>query len=411
MGGFLSKEHENNYYICHPHTNEHTSIYKYNPSTRNLSLYGDYIPHDVESPLLRELIPLPPYIYSYIYNDTKLVAYSCQSEESQWICLEESYQAHITYLSKKLTIWWYLDKDKQGRWLVGGHSNTQAPAYYWYCCQTQSLTPFNTLQRDALSDFYFYNRERVLTNTPDGLTLYGYLTQPAKENDKNILICRIHGGQWFRDPIGFDPDVQILAAQGYTVLQVDYRGSYGYGKTFINKGELIDLFASTQDVVTMTQYITDTHPHLKKKIFLGRSYGGLMTFTALEQFPEYFDLGIAFVAPLDLETLLKNLPPYWKIYEPIIHHAWGDLLADAQALKKVSPIYHLSKIIKPLFSYHGKKDNRVTVKQYESLMQHQDKLQNVHTVTADPNAGHPYHNSRAMISSYKKVLAFIEQYI
>jgi dipeptidyl aminopeptidase/acylaminoacyl peptidase len=219
----------------------------------------------------------------------------------------------------------------------------------------------------------------------DGLELNGYLTMPVGRGRKNLpLVTFVHGGPFdVRDEWGFDPIVQFLANRGYAVLQVNYRGSGGFGDEFYKKGQHEVGGAIENDIVDMTQWAVQqglADPH--RLAVMGYSYGGYSTLFALAHTPELFRCGIACGAVSDWIGLQKSLEEDY-LYANDALRFWAVMLGDMQnekgreRLAAVSPVNLAAQIKAPLLIFHGEIDSRVPIEQAHKM------------VAALKKAGHP----------------------
>ncbi len=148
----------------------------------------------------------------------------------------------------------------------------------------------------------------------DGLTIHGYLTLPhGVPAEKLPTVLVVHGGPWGRDSWLFDPEAQWLANRGYAVLQVNFRGSAGYGKAFLNAGNREWGGKMHDDLIDGVNWIIAQGIADPRRIaIMGGSYGGYATLVGLTFTPGVFVAGVDIVGPSSIVTLLKNPPPYWQ---------------------------------------------------------------------------------------------------
>jgi dipeptidyl aminopeptidase/acylaminoacyl peptidase len=201
----------------------------------------------------------------------------------------------------------------------------------------------------------------------DGLALNGYLTLPQGVDARHLpTVLLVHGGPWARDFWGNDSQTQFLANRGYAVLQVNYRGSSGYGKAFQEKaiGEFAGKMHSDliDGVDTMiAQGIADP----KRIAIAGTSYGGYAALVGMTFTPEKFTCGIDFVGMSDLQSLLRDFPSYWALGKPWWTRYVGDpdRAQDLAKLQAKSPLYKAHDVKGPLLIMHGENDPRVKLDQ------------------------------------------------
>lgn len=248
----------------------------------------------------------------------------------------------------------------------------------------------------------------------DGMTIYGYLTLPRGVEPKNLpLVMYIHGGPWKRNYWRSDPYVQFLANRGYAVMQVNYRGSSGYGKRYLNAG-IRELGTGT-----IQHDITDAVEHLKRKgiadpkriAIFGGSFGGYATLAGVTFTPDIYACGIPYVAPSNLVTFTESFPDYWK---PFLENTWyrwignPGIAADRQEMIERSPLFKADHIKVPLLVIHGANDPRVQQSEADQLVTAlRDREKSVEYLVA-PDEGHGFnaaHNRMAMAAAIEQFLA------
>jgi dipeptidyl aminopeptidase/acylaminoacyl peptidase len=202
----------------------------------------------------------------------------------------------------------------------------------------------------------------------DGLRINGYLTLPVGIEAKALpTVLYVHGGPWYRDRWGFDPIVQWLANRGYAVLQVNFRGSTGYGKAFLNAGNRQWAGAMRTDLVDAREWaISEGLADPQRCAILGGSYGGYAVLTALAWSPDAFRCGIDIVGPSDLTTFMESIPAYWEPMRKMLLERVGE---DTEFLKAQSPLYRVSSIHAPLMIVQGANDPRVKQRESDQMVE------------------------------------------
>jgi len=207
----------------------------------------------------------------------------------------------------------------------------------------------------------------------DGRVIHGYLSLPKNAGDKALpTVLHVHGGPWARDRWGFQTNVQFLANRGYAVLQINYRGSYGYGRDHLYAavGEFAGLMH--QDLIDGLDWAIDrgyTDPD--QVAIMGGSYGGYATLVGMTMTPDRFRCGIDTVGVSDLATLLEDTPAYWKSSLPLWHHFVGDPAnpEDRKRMDAKSPLNYAEDMQGRLLIVHGRNDPRVLVNQSDRMYQ------------------------------------------
>lgn len=289
----------------------------------------------------------------------------------EWKILDQSVAGDIAFLDKELGRWSIASRtDADDRWTVATDNSTSASATYVYDRKAKQLTKlFDT--RPELAGAPLAKMRPVEIKSRDGKALVSYLTLPVSAGEKPAkplpMVLLVHGGPWARDYYGFDREVQLLANRGYAVLQVNFRGSTGFGKGFTNAGNGAwgrEMHDDLLDAVSwaVQQGVADP----KRVAIMGGSYGGYATLAGLTFTPETFACGVDIVGPSNLVTLLSTVPPYWESFRKQLIARMGDPDTDEGKawLKERSPLTYADRIVKPLLIGQGANDPRV--KQAES---------------------------------------------
>lgn len=250
-------------------------------------------------------------------------------------------------------------------WIVSYNTDDGPSTAYLYDRGTKKATYLHS-NNSKLEKVQLARMEPVEFKAKDGLLVRGYLTWPAGVEPKNLpTVLLVHGGPWARDSWGYNSLVQFLANRGYAVLQINFRGSTGYGKQFLNAGNREWAGKMHQDLLDGVDWIVGKgYANPKKIAIMGGSYGGYATLVGLTFTPDKFACGVDIVGPSNIITLLKSIPPYWAPMKSIFSKRVGDLEKEESFLKERSPIYKVDQIKSPLLIGQGKNDPRV--KQAES---------------------------------------------
>jgi dipeptidyl aminopeptidase/acylaminoacyl peptidase len=244
-------------------------------------------------------------------------------------------------------------------WVVAFSRSDGPTEYKLYHVDGQQLDDLFVSQPELLN-YKFAIMEDVRIPTRDGLELVAYLTR-SKTEGKTPLVLLVHGGPWARDFYGFRPAVQWLANRGYAVLQVNYRGSTGYGKSFLHKGDgEWGVGAMQHDLTDAVQWaIQEGIADPDKVCIYGGSYGGYACLAGLTFTPDLYRCGVDIVGPSNVKTLLDSIPSYWGPLRNQMLLKIGDVDSDAEFNKKISPLFHVDNIKAPLLIGQGANDPRV----------------------------------------------------
>jgi dipeptidyl aminopeptidase/acylaminoacyl peptidase len=256
--------------------------------------------------------------------------------------------------------------------------------------------------------------------TRDGLTLVSYLTLPrssgadrsGKPSQPVPLVLNVHGGPWARDSYGFHPEHQWLANRGYAVLSVNFRGSTGFGKAFINAGDHEWGRKMQDDLIDAMNWAVNEKIALPDKVALyGGSYGGYAVLAGLTFTPDTFACGVDIVGPSNLETLLASIPPYWKsFYEDMVRRIGDPRTEEGQKLlRERSPLTYADRIKKPLVIAQGANDPRVKKAESDQIATAMKAKQLPVTYVLYPDEGHGFARPQNRLSFYAIAEGFLAQ--
>jgi dipeptidyl aminopeptidase/acylaminoacyl peptidase len=309
----------------------------------------------------------PTYDVGKALFDTKtrtLLAVSFARDRTDWQVLDPTFNQDLGELRKLHDgdIDFY-NETADGRKLIVAYVVDNGPvSFFAYDRETKHGT-FLFVNRPALSSYTLARMRPVSFNASDGLTIHGYLTLPSGAMPKNLpMVLDVHGGPWSRDSWGYRSYVQWLANRGYAVLQVNFRGSTGYGKAFLNAGNRQWAGAMRQDLLDAKSWaVAQGYANPAKVAIVGASYGGYATLAALAFSPDAFAAGVDVVGPSNLNTLMASIPPYWSTMRAAFAVRMG---ATVEFLNSQSPLFKADDIRVPLLIGQGANDPRVS--QHES---------------------------------------------
>ena len=235
----------------------------------------------------------------------------------------------------------------------------------------------------------------------DGLTLVSYLTLPPGSDADGDgvpaapvpMVLLVHGGPWGRDTYGYTPTHQWLANRGYAVLSVNFRASAGFGKEFLNAGDLQwgrKMHDDLLDAVAWAKAQGVAKP--EQVAIMGGSYGGYATLAGLTMTPTEFACGVDIVGPSNLITLLESIPPYWVSFRQQFYTRMGDPNTEAglALLKERSPLTYADQIVRPLLIGQGQNDPRVNVAESDQIVAAMQAKNIPVTYVLYPDEGHGF---------------------
>jgi dipeptidyl aminopeptidase/acylaminoacyl peptidase len=214
----------------------------------------------------------------------------------------------------------------------------------------------------------------VTITSRDGLPLRSYLTLPLDVEPRGLpAVLVVHGGPWARDAWGYDPQAQLLANRGYAVLQVNYRGSTGFGKRFMHAAEREFAGRMHDDLIDGVEWLVSEGIADRGRIAIyGGSYGGYAALVGATFTPGVFAAAISVVGPSSLVTLVRSFPPYWR---PLLASTWFRYVGDPEDpeqladLEARSPLNRVDDIVAPLLVVQGANDPRVTKAESDQIVE------------------------------------------
>ncbi|MFJ8458861.1 prolyl oligopeptidase family serine peptidase [Lysinibacillus xylanilyticus] len=298
------------------------------------------------------------------------------------------------------------------KFIVSVASDTVYGKYYYYDSTTDELTELATLS-PWLNPEELAEMHPISYKSRDGLTINGYLTLPKNKEAKNLpLIVNPHGGPWYRDMWGFNPEVQLLANRGYAVLQVNFRSSTGYGKEFLEAGNKQWGLKIQDDITDGVQWAIDQGIADPERIGIyGASFGGYATLAGITTTPDLYAAAVDYVGVSNIFTLLNTIPPYWETVRNMWYERVGHPEKDKELLTAASPIFHVDKIKTPLFVAQGANDPRVNKAESDQIVEAlRARGVDVEYMLKD-NEGHGFQNEENKIEFYNAMLKFLDSHL
>jgi len=302
------------------------------------------------------------------------------------------------------------------RWVVQSCGDRTGGSYHlleWGEPGTQrKLTPlFDSspwLHEEELAEM----RPITFTNR-EGHVLHGYLTVPVGVEAKNLpLVLNPHGGPWFRDSWGFNPEVQFIANRGAAVLQVNFRGSTGYGKAFWKSSFGQWGLAMQDDLTDAVRWAVDQGiADASRLAIYGGSYGGYAALVGITKEPDLFACAVSYCGPSSIFTWLEAFPPYWEPLRAKVYEMVGHPERDAERLKATSPLFHVDRIRCPLLVAQGANDPRVRKTESDQIVAAlRERNVDVEYLVKD-DEGHGFANEENKFDFYRAMEQFLGQHL
>ncbi len=333
--------------------------------------------------------------------------------DDEWKAIHEKLQSRFPDVEVYLTS----SNDDEDKFIVRTYGDRSLGAYYLYDRKSGEITdignPSPWIDANNMAAMH-----PIDYRSRDGLTIHGYLTLPVgytMETAKNLpVVVNPHGGPWARDTWGFNPEIQFLANRGYAVLQMNFRGSTGYGKKFWEASFREWGKKMQDDISDGVEWLVDRGIADKDRIAIyGGSYGGYATLAGLAFTPDLYACGVDYVGVSNLFSFMNTIPPYWEPLKKMMYEMVGDPEdpKDSLMLRSASPVFHADKITVPLFIAQGAQDPRVNKDESDQMVaaMRQNGVE-VEYLVKD-NEGHGFRNEENRFEFYRAMESFLNKHL
>ncbi len=300
----------------------------------------------------------------------------------------------------------------EDKFVVAAANDRTPGARYIYDAKADTLTKLAEIN-PKIPEAAMAPMHPVTYASRDGLTIHGYLTLPVGRTPKNLAcVVNPHGGPWARDGWGYNPEVQFLANRGYCVLQMNFRGSTGYGRKFWEASFGQWGLAMQNDITDGVQWLIDQGIADPKRVGIyGASYGGYATLAGVTFTPDLYAAAVDYVGVSNLFTFMSTIPPYWKPLLPKFHDMVGDPQKDKERLAATSPALHADRIKTPILIAQGARDPRVNKAESDQMVAALRKRGvDVEYIVKD-NEGHGFRNEENQFEFYGAMEAFFLKHL
>jgi dipeptidyl aminopeptidase/acylaminoacyl peptidase len=296
-------------------------------------------------------------------------------------------------------------------WLVGFTNDAGAVPYYAYD-RDSGTARFLFEHQPQLSRYELAAMEPFSYQARDGLTVHGYVTFPPGQRENLPAVLNVHGGPWARDTWGYNPEAQWLANRGYLSVQVNFRGSTGYGKAFTTAGDREWGAAMQNDLSDAVAHVISRGWADPARIAIyGGSYGGYAALAGAAFTPDLYCCAVDIVGPSNLITLIESIPPYWAPQIAMFHQRVGNPEADADFLWSRSPLSRAQDIRIPLLIAQGANDPRVKQAESEQIVAALTKAGIEHEYLLFPDEGHGFAKPENRLKFYAEADRFLARYL
>ncbi|HXF80672.1 MAG TPA: S9 family peptidase [Usitatibacter sp.] len=300
----------------------------------------------------------------------------------------------------------------ESKYIVAASNDRTPGARYIYDVKQDTITKLGDIN-PKIPEAAMSFMKPVTYTARDGRVIHGYLTLPAGREPRSLAcIVNPHGGPWARDSWGYNPEVQFLANRGYCVLQMNFRGSTGYGREFW-MASFGEWGRTMQDDVTdgakwlVAQGIADP----KRIGIYGGSYGGYATLAGVAFTPDLYAAAVDYVGVANLFTFMKTIPPYWRPLLPKFYEMVGNPEKDTERLAATSPVMHAENIRTPLLVVQGARDPRVNKAESDQMVEALKKRGVEVQYMVKDNEGHGFRNEENQFEFYGAMEKFFGEHL
>ena len=296
-------------------------------------------------------------------------------------------------------------------WIVAYHT-IQNPAQYYLFDRTDGEIEFLFTAVPELEEYEMAPMDTLHVTSRDGLELPCYLTRPLEGEEPYPMVLLVHGGPWARDWYGYNPFVQLLADRGFAVLQVQFRGSTGFGKDFLNASYEEWGAAMQDDLTDAVRWAVDEGiADPDRVVIMGGSYGGYATLAGVTYTPDLYCCGVDFFGPSNLITFRESVPPYWRPADAMMDIRIGNLEEDREMLEDRSPLNHVDSIRVPMLIVQGANDPRVVKQESDQMVRALRGSDNPVTYVVYGDEGHGFAREPNRLDFAGRVEQFLYRHV
>lgn len=391
---------------------DNTRILYVDSSINNTSTLCTYNP---ETDQIEQIFNDPKYDLYGTWTDIgkdQVTAVATYSQTIKWHILDKSFQDDYDALSAIGPVFEIVGSSADDAyWLVQYVSDTSEPDYYVYDMATHK-TQFLFNAQPALLDYDLCEMQPFSYTASDGLEIEGYVTFPVGEKQNLPAVLLVHGGPWARDTWEYNYEVQFLANRGYLVIQANYRGSTGYGRDFMLKGDKEWGRAMHQDILDAAAYAVGQGWADPERIGVyGASYGGYEALICATSSSDVFQCAVDAFGPSSLLTFIESIPTQWSTeYQDLIRSV-GDPDTEEEDMKERSPLYHADQVKIPMLIAQGANDPRVPQNESDQMVKALKDAGVKVEYKLYPDSGHGFSSIETRIDFYSEMEEFFARYL
>ena len=302
--------------------------------------------------------------------------------------------------------------DNEEKFIIRTYSDRSLGAYYIFDKAADTLTKISDVS-PWINENEMAEMKPVTYQSRDGLLIHGYLSLPLGSEHKNLpVVINPHGGPWARDYWGFNPEIQFLVNRGYAVLQMNFRGSVGFGRKFWECSFKEWGKTMQNDISDGVNWIVEQGIADPARIAIyGGSYGGYAVLAGLAFTPDLYAAGVDYVGVSNLFTFMNSIPAYWKPYLEMLYVMVGHPERDKKLMEDASPVFHVDKMKAPLFIAQGKMDPRVNINESDQMVKALKERGIDVPYMVKENEGHGFLNQENKFDFYREMETFLAKHL
>jgi dipeptidyl aminopeptidase/acylaminoacyl peptidase len=391
--------------------------YIYMMDSRNANA-GRLVQLDVATGDIEVLVEDPQYDVSQhallnpVTNSVQAIA--VQKARLEWVVLDRSLDDDFKAIAAlDRGDFYVLSRDNEDKiWLLTFEKDNGPVSYYAYDRQNKKgIYLFS--QKPDLEQYTMALMEPFSFTSRDGLTIHGYVTCPRDKKRSNLpLVLDVHGGPWARNRWRFDSEAQWFANRGYVCLQVNFRGSLGYGKDFVNAGDKEFGGKAQDDLTDAVNWAIDKGIVDPERIAIwGGSYGGYAALAGATFTSDLFCCAVDMFGPSNLITFIEAIPPWFSTLLATIHKRIGNPETEADFLKARSPLFKVDQIKIPILIAQGANDVRVKQSESEQLVEAMKEKGIEYEYILFPDEGHGFRKPENRMKFYAAAERFLAKHL
>lgn len=377
-------------------------LVKYNMNTKEM---GDTVYENPKADVTNIIIS---------YQKEAILAVEYETDKVYYEYLDKEYERLNVMIANKLPNQSYQilgNPLPDTKVLLRTYSDKSPGAYYYYDRKKDTLDKIAD-SKPWIKEEQMAEMKPISYRSRDGYTINGYLTLPKTGSTNLPFVILPHGGPWARDSWGYDSEVQLLANRGYGVLQMNFRGSTGYGKEFKLAGDKQWGKTIQDDITDGVSWLTQQGYADPKRIAIyGASYGGYAALAGVTFTPDLYAAGIDYMGPSSLFTFLNTMPSYWEPDRQKMYKQVGDPEKDKKQMEDRSPLLHVDQIKTPIMFAQGVNDPRVKKSESDQIVLalRQRGIDAPYMIKNDE--GHGFQTYANRVDFYQAMLKFLDNHL